>query len=86
MTCPDDIVEGIELGDSGVIVTFANATAVDASGVTTLQSQSHFSGTFFPVGETTVTYTFVDSSNNIGICSFTISVITGKLEEKRSFL
>lgn len=37
---------------------------------------SHTSGSFFPAGTTTVTYTATDSHNNIGTCSFTVTVPT----------
>lgn len=37
---------------------------------------SHASGSFFPVGTTTVTYTATDSRNNVGTCSFTVTVPT----------
>ncbi len=32
------------------------------------------SGSFFPIGTTTVTYTATDSSGNVGSCSFTVTV------------
>jgi hypothetical protein len=38
---------------------------------------SQLSGTTFPKGTTTVTYTGTDSKNNVGVCSFTVTVNGG---------
>jgi PA14 domain/HYR domain/Ricin-type beta-trefoil lectin domain-like/Secretion system C-terminal sorting domain len=38
---------------------------------------SQLSGTSFPKGATTVTYTGTDSKNNVGVCSFTVTVNGG---------
>lgn len=67
----------IELGDSGMSVTWTEPTATDVSDTQTLQSRSHAPSSFFLVGDTVVTYTFVDASGNTAVCSFTISIIPG---------
>jgi len=58
---------------SGAVATYANATAADAVGVTSLVS-SPASGSTFPNGTTTVTATAKDAANNTGTANFTVTV------------
>ncbi len=58
---------------TGAIVNFANGSATDAVGVTSL-TYSQNSGTLFPVGTTTVTITATDAAGNSGHGSFTVTV------------
>jgi HYR domain len=49
-----------------------NCTAVGSL----IRTRSHAPGTVFPVGTTTVTYTFADAAGNISLpCSFTVTVV-----------
>ena len=59
-----------------MVVTWNEETVTDLSPVF-LVSRSHDSGAFFLVGIQTVTIRYIDSSNNVGECSFVITVETG---------
>src|SRR5690606_17722894 len=48
-------------------------TATDNCGIAS-STATHASGDFFPVGTTTVTYTFTDSAGNSSICTFDVTV------------
>lgn len=73
VTCPSDTTLSNDPGECGAIVNYPPATATDnCSNVTITYSDS--SGSFFPVGTTTVTVTATDSSGNSATCSFTITV------------
>jgi hypothetical protein len=58
---------------SGAVVTYTNAVATDAVGVTNV-SYSQNSGTLFPLGTTTVIVSAVDAAGNVGTNSFTVTV------------
>ncbi|KAJ8041493.1 Hyalin [Holothuria leucospilota] len=75
--CPADMEVTIEFGNPGMSVTWTEPTATDLSGTETLQSRSHAPPSFFLVGDTLVTYTFVDTSGNTADCAFTITVTPG---------
>ncbi|XP_071488833.1 hyalin-like [Diadema antillarum] len=75
-TCPPDITRTVELGVSGVQVSWTEPTATDISGVVSIQSRTSNSGDFFFVGTTDVIYTFVDGSQNSASCTFTVTVNT----------
>lgn len=61
---------------SGSNVTFTLPTATDlVDGVRSVTS-SHASGSLFPVGDTTVTFTAQDTRGNTATTSFVISVVT----------
>lgn len=79
--CPDSIVRVVELGSTGLVVTWSEPTATDISGSSFLESRSNAPGDFFFVGATMVTYNFVDSSANSAMCSFTVNVVMRKLKQ-----
>ncbi|XP_072051852.1 hyalin-like [Amphiura filiformis] len=75
VTCPGDITTTTALGSQGTTVTWPEPTATDDSGQVTQLSRSLPSGSFFAVGvPTTVVYVYQDSSQNTGICSFSVIV------------
>jgi hypothetical protein len=62
---------------TGAIATFANATATDNCGVqSVLRTGGPASGSVFPIGTTTVTFTATDIYTNTSSCSFTVTVKT----------
>lgn len=62
---------------TGAIATFANATATDNCGVqSVVRTAGPASGSVFPIGTTTVTFTATDIHNNTSSCSFTVTVKT----------
>eukprot|EP00057_Strongylocentrotus_purpuratus_P029685 XP_011684159.1 PREDICTED: hyalin [Strongylocentrotus purpuratus] len=69
------ITRQVEVGSSGVNVFYTEPTATDNSGQAILTSRTNQPGDFFPVGQTTVTYTFQDPSGNPASATVTINVI-----------
>ena len=56
--------------------TWIEPTATDNCPGTLVRTRSHAPGTVFPVGVTTVTYTFADAAGNVSLpCTFTVTVI-----------
>ena len=78
MTCPNDIVFTITTGEGGSTIDFDVPTAIDNSGVANQISQTATPGSFFGLGETSVTYRFADNSGNVGSCTFIITITDGK--------
>ncbi|RPA69155.1 HYR domain-containing protein [Cyclobacteriaceae bacterium YHN15] len=72
--CPADITVFNEEGQCGAFVSWSAPTATDNSGFASLFSDFQ-SGSLFPPGTTTVTYTATDASGNSSICSFDVTVI-----------
>lgn len=73
LNIPADITEILDSSSSTVVVTWTEPSAIDNSGEVTLTS-SHASGSAFPVGDTTVTYTAVDGSSNEKTQSFNVRI------------
>ena len=71
--CPIDQTVGSDSGQCGAVVTWTAPSASDNCGIASFTSTDS-SGTFFPVGTTTVTYLALDSAGNLDTCSFTITV------------
>ncbi|XP_072014221.1 hyalin-like [Amphiura filiformis] len=74
-SCPDPINIIIPVGMNSMIVTWPEPTATDNSGMTPTVTQSHESGSSFPVGTTDVIYRFADMAGNDVLCSFTVTVV-----------
>ena len=70
---PADIVVNNDLGQCGAAVTWTEPAGVDNCQIDTLTTD-HASGTVFPVGVTTVTYTTTDIHANSFSASFTVTV------------
>lgn len=75
---PESTTVVIELGTPGTMVFWQEPIANDLSNNVVLVSQTHMPNAFFPVGNTTVTYVYQDSSNNRANCQFVVSVLTGE--------
>ena len=81
--CPDSFILNQQPGSPSRVVTWIEPIAVDDSGVAPRVIQSHFSGDEFSLGTTEVTYSFVDDSQNVATCSFSITI--GKWIVRRYF-
>ena len=77
--CPANIVRTIALGQAGSSTSWTEPTATDDSGIVTLSSRSHQPGFLFSTGSTQVTYIFADGAGNTAICTFSVTVVTGKI-------
>jgi large repetitive protein len=75
IVCPANITVSTGPGSTSCsqTATWTAPTATDNCGTVTITS-THNSGSVFPVGTTTVTYTVRDASNNQSTCSFTVTV------------
>ena len=61
-----------------MIVTWNQPIASDNSGQTPNVQTTHQSGSSFPVGTSTVIYTFTDAAGNEATCSFNVNIVSGK--------
>ncbi|MDF2157820.1 HYR domain-containing protein [Algoriphagus sp. CAU 1675] len=75
---PANISVNNDPGVCGAVVTWAEPIAADNCGIETFTSD-FASGSAFPVGETTVTYTATDIHGNAETASFTITVTDNEL-------
>ena len=77
MDCPDNIKTEVQPGISGSIVHWGEPKVDDNSGEVQLLSKTHSSGSYFPVGTTTVSYFFRDDANNVAFCVFSVTCYSG---------
>ena len=73
VTVPANITVSNDPGQNGAIVTFSASASDNVDGSITPDC-SPASGSFFPIGTTTVTCTATDSADNIGDASFDVTV------------
>jgi FtsP/CotA-like multicopper oxidase with cupredoxin domain len=73
ITCPDDITQDNDPTLCSAVVTFPDPVATDDCGTPTVVC-GPASGSVFPVGDTTVTCTATDSSNQTADCTFHVTV------------
>src|SRR5699024_6338151 len=72
---PANITQSTDAGVCGATVSWTAPTSADnCSGSSIVQTAGPSSGSVFPVGTTTVTYTATDASNNTYSESFTVTV------------
>ena len=76
--CPADVQHTALTGQGGSNMEWNEPQAFDNSGTADLISRSHTPGSFFPMGATTVSYTFADPSGNTASCSFDVIVSEGQ--------
>ncbi|MCB9282852.1 MAG: HYR domain-containing protein [Lewinellaceae bacterium] len=74
IVCPSDITTGNDAGVCGANVTYTVSYGDNCSVATLAQGAGQGSGSTFPVGTTTNTFTVTDASNNMATCSFTVTV------------
>ena len=79
VNCIEDVISEIGFNIGGTVVSWTEPTATDNSGVVNLASRSRAPGSFFVVGNSEVTYVFVDGNGNRASCTFTVSVLEGKI-------
>ena len=78
ITCPNDTTISIDVGMCGAVFTYTAPVGTDnCPGATTNQTDvtGLSSGSFFPLGTTTLEYTVDDAHGQSSTCSFTITVI-----------
>ena len=70
--CRADIVANVDPNQCGAVVTFASPVFTDACDNHPTVTCTPASGSFFPVGSTSVTCTATDQSGNQGRCSLAL--------------
>jgi HYR domain len=75
ITCPSNIVLEPSC-PSGAIATWTEPATSDNCGVQSVVRTGPASGSVFPIGTTTVSYTVTDIHGNAASCSFTVTVLT----------
>ena len=80
--CPTNIVQSVELGTAGTVITWTAPTATDTAGIASIIANLQ-PGTFFNTGESQqITYTITDNSGLVdNSCTFTVTVFSGKSME-----
>ncbi len=78
VNCPPNQQATVTPGQQFTVVTYPPATATDNSGGFVVLSYGNPSGTNFNIGNTVVVVTGTDPSGNVGQCTFTVTVTTGK--------
>ncbi|MEY2538108.1 MAG: large repetitive protein [Verrucomicrobiota bacterium] len=73
ITCPASKVVNAEC-QTGATVTYTAPTATDNCSIASIVNVGLASGSLFPIGDSTITSTATDSSNNRATCSFIIHV------------
>uniref|UniRef100_UPI00248FCC6E HYR domain-containing protein n=1 Tax=Aquimarina aggregata TaxID=1642818 RepID=UPI00248FCC6E len=72
---PTNIIQNNDFDSCGAIVNWTEPTAADnCSGSSSIQTSGNSNGSFFPIGDTVVTYTATDTSGNSINGSFTITI------------
>jgi hypothetical protein len=73
ISCPTDMI--VDFNAGGTVVTFTAPVGSDnCAGATTTQTAGLASGSTFPLGTTTNTFTVTDASGNSASCSFKVTV------------
>ncbi|MEW4228872.1 SBBP repeat-containing protein, partial [Priestia megaterium] len=75
ITCTTNITVSNNRGLCGAIVHYPNPTVTDECPLGFTVSCTPTSGSFFPVGTTTVTCTVIDPCGGVATCAFTVTVI-----------
>jgi len=75
ITCPANITQSNDPNQCGAVVNYPPPTVSDNCPGVGAPVCVPASGTFFPVGTTTVTCTVADAVGNTAACSFTITVV-----------
>lgn len=78
ITCPNDTTIGIDAGMCGAVFTYTAPIGTDnCAGASTSQTDATglSSGSFFPLGSTTLEYTVDDAHGHSTTCSFTVTVV-----------
>ncbi|HLP12161.1 MAG TPA: DUF2341 domain-containing protein [Flavobacteriales bacterium] len=74
-SCPSNIITTNNPGVCGAVVSWpAPAASDNCAGLTVLQTLGAASGSSFPIGTTTISYTATDAYGNTSVCSFTVTV------------
>ncbi len=74
ISCPSNITQGVDPGVCGATITYLTIAADNCPGFMVNQTSGLPSGSVFPVGTTTNSFTVTDGAGNTANCSFTITI------------
>lgn len=80
INCPTDTTVSVIPSNCSALVFWTAPTGADNCNLTSLTPNTT-SGSTFPVGTTTVTYTALDQSSNSTTCSFNVTVVDDELPD-----
>ena len=76
ISCPADITVNNDAGQCSAVVSYTSPIGSDnCTGAVTVQSGGLGSGSSFPVGTSTESYTVTDAAGNTASCSFNVTVV-----------
>ena len=82
--CPNDIVQTADPGQCSKIVRWREPEYFPTCHGAITTTRTHAPGDLFPIGLTTVTYTFTDVSGNTNSCTFFITIKSNAIKIKKS--
>lgn len=75
INCPANISQNNQIGQCGAVVTWNAPTTTDnCPNPSIVQTQGLASGSFFPLGTSTISYLATDASGNTDTCTFSITI------------
>lgn len=81
LTCPANMTVGTDFGNCTAVVTYTLPTYTDNCSANLVQTAGLGSGSAFPQGITTETFTVTDAGGNTVFCSFSITVVDNELPQ-----
>ena len=75
LICPSDIQVPTNMSVDYADVFWVEPVVIDNSGANLTATPSNLSGSTFPLHETVVSYTVMDSAGNVANCSFIVTVV-----------
>ena len=82
--CPNDIVQTADPGQCSKIVRWREPEYFPTCHGAITTTRTHAPGDLFPIGLTTVTYTFTDPKGNTSSCTFFIMIKSNAIKIKKS--
>ena len=85
VTCPSNIIQAVEVGTPFAEINVPQPTATDDSGTVFFVGSTLPGGNLFPIGTTSVTYSYRDGANNQASCTVLVTVTGGKKIISRAY-
>ncbi|WP_315031791.1 HYR domain-containing protein, partial [Capnocytophaga leadbetteri] len=82
--CPSDITQTVDPGQCTKMIRWREPEYYPTCRGALTTTRSHAPGDMFPIGVTTVTYTFTDPNGNTSSCSFFITIKSNAVKLKKS--
>ncbi|MEM7035868.1 MAG: HYR domain-containing protein, partial [Bacteroidota bacterium] len=80
ISCPSNITQNNDAGQCNAVVSYMSPSGMDnCPGAVTALTAGSSSGSIFPVGTTTNTFTVTDAAGNTASCSFSVTVVDAEV-------